>query len=162
MNILISQLQGETFAALSLQLLPPNTQTHTQMCASSPQLLPTAAPTPCIPAPACLSVRVHRQGCSCFTRGEKGAGRAQIIPLLAFTQRFPHMLIAAWVFADVFASEVFSSFSAQWVFLLSFPRVHRCSGPGLCPQPAAWGWEVGGGSKQNKESETWRSCCNSR
>ena len=63
MNILISQSQGETFAALSLQLPLPNTRAHThvhtQNWTSSLRFLQAAAPACFIPLVAHSFVRAY-------------------------------------------------------------------------------------------------------
>lgn len=77
MNILISQSQGETFAALSLQLRLPNTHIHTH---TKLNLLPSAYADYCssllyssgsVFVCVCICAYRRRQ-CACFTQGERG------------------------------------------------------------------------------------------
>lgn len=72
MNILISQSQGETFAALSLQLPLSNTHTHIHTELNLLPSGPTEHRSSCfIPLVACLFVCVLKTVC-CFTQGEGG------------------------------------------------------------------------------------------
>lgn len=162
MNILISQSQGETFAALSLQLPLPNTHIHTH---TKLNLLPSAFADCCSSLLyssgstfVCMFLSVYwRRQCARFTQGERGMEWTWIITILAFVS----------VSTDVNCCMGLCLCVGRWSFhpsasLLTSPRVHLCSGPGLCPQPAMWNWVVGGEEEQHREFKTLRSCCNWR
>lgn len=92
MNILISQSQGETFAALSLQRPLLNTLAHTRQSDPPPSSSCTL-PLPLlsffffsIPVVAhlceCYQAHTEEDNMRAFTQGERGIGWAQIIRIL--------------------------------------------------------------------------------
>lgn len=120
MNILISQSQGETFAALSLQLLLPNTHmhAHTEM-----NLLPSASADCCSSSLyssgsmfvwMCICVYWRRQ-CAYFPQGEVGNGMNMDNSIIGIHSVFLQMLIVAWVCACLCQWSVLM-FSPQWFF----------------------------------------------